>query len=105
VSVWLIVRSEKDGSCKDALECLDDPPIVPAVLRQVKKIKHLSGAVKVNGAAFLADGERRYPDRNQAVLAERKAIGWMAGDLQKKLSVASGVDELILWRAAKRDAT
>jgi hypothetical protein len=81
VSLRLIVCAEEDGGCKDTLEGLHDSPIMPPVFRQMKEVEHLSGAIKVNGAAFLADGERRYPDWDKAVLAEGKAVGWMASNL------------------------
>jgi len=80
VSIWLIVCSEKDGGSKDSLECLDNPPVVTAVLCQVKKVEHLSGAVEANGATFLLYGERGYPDGNETVLAEGQTISWMPGN-------------------------
>ena len=97
----LIVCSEEDGGCKDTLECLDDSPIMAPVLRQVKEIEHLSGTMKANGATFLADGESRYPDGDEAVLPEGKSIIGVTGDLQEKFSVVPGMYELVLWRAAE----
>ena len=103
VPVRLIVRTEKDGRCEDSLKCLDDPPIVATVFRQVKEVEHLRGALKANDAAFLANGECRYPDGYEAVLTEWKPVNWMACDLQKELSVVPGVNELFLWRATEGD--
>jgi hypothetical protein len=104
VSFRLIVCTDEDGRCKDSLKCLDDPPIVAAVFRQVKKVEHLSGAGKANGATFLADGERCYPDRDKAVLAEGKAETWMACDLQEEPSITPRMDELVSWGATEGDA-
>ena len=104
MSVRLIVCSEEDGSGKDSLKGLDDPPIVAPVLRQVKEVQHLSCAIEANGATFLADGERGYPDGDEAVLTEWKPVAWMTCDLQKELSVVPGVNELVPRRATEGDA-
>jgi len=101
----LIVCTEEDGRCKDTLECLDDSPIVTAVLRQVEEVEHLRGALEINGPTLLLDGERGYPYGDEPILAEGETESWMTGDFQEEISIASGVDESIHWRAAKRDTT
>ena len=97
VSIGLVFGTKEDRRCKDALECLDNPPVVTAVLGQVKEVEHLSGAVETNGTALLLYGERRYPNRNEAVLAEGKTKLGMARDLEEELPVVPGMDELALW--------
>jgi len=66
----VIVGAEEDGGCEDSLECLDDSVIVAAILGQMEKVEHLSSALEPNGTALLLDGERRYPDRDEAILAK-----------------------------------
>jgi len=48
----------------------------------------------VNGTALLLDGQRRDPDRNQAILAEGQTKTWMGDDLQKELAVLTTMNQL-----------
>jgi hypothetical protein len=54
--------------------------------------------------AFLLNSERRYPDGNEAVLAEGQAKFGVTGDIEKESAVAAGMSELGTGRAAKRNA-
>jgi hypothetical protein len=64
LSIRLIICAKEDRGCKDSLECMDNPPVVTAVLGQVKEIEHLSGAAEANHTAFLLYGERGHPNGN-----------------------------------------
>lgn len=55
--------------------------------------------------ALLLDGQRREPDRNQAILAEGQTKSWMGDDLQKELAVLTTVDQLPTRWAAQGEAT
>ena len=71
---------------------------------EAEEIEHLMGSIKVDGAAFLLDGESGYPNGDQAILAEGQAKIGMRRDLQKKLSVPSCMGQLTRLGAAERQA-
>jgi hypothetical protein len=96
----LFIGAEEDGGCKDALESLDNPPIVSAVLRQAEEVKNLGSAVEADDTAFLLDRECGYPDGNETVLAKGKAEAGVTRDIEEESPVASGMSELILGRAS-----
>jgi hypothetical protein len=70
IGVGVILGSEEDGRCEDSLKALNHSPIMATVGSEPEEIEHLKGSVKVDGAAFLLDGESGYPNGDQAILAE-----------------------------------
>ena len=48
----------------------------------------------MNGTALLLHGQRRDPDRNQAILAEGQTKTWMGDNLQKELAVLATMNQL-----------
>jgi len=102
-STRLVVGAEEDGSGKDSLESLDDPPIVTAVLGQAEEVKDLGRALEADDTAFLPHGESGYPNGNEAVLTKGKAESRVTRDIEKELPVASGVSELVFRWAAQGD--
>lgn len=105
ISIGMILRAEEDGRCEDSLETLNHSPIVATVGSEPEEIEHLEGSVKVDGAAFVLDGESSYPNGNQSILAEGQAKLRVRRDLQKELSVPSRMGQLTGLRAAERQAT
>jgi hypothetical protein len=104
ISIGVILGAEKDGCCEDSLKALNNSPIMTTVGSEAEEIKHLKGSVKVDGAAFLLNGESGYPNGDQAILAEGQAKLGVRRDLQKKLSVPSCMGQLTRLRAAERQA-
>ena len=45
------------------------------------------------------------PKRDEAILAEWKSKAWVSDDLKRELAVASGMRQLVWWRAAQRNTT
>jgi hypothetical protein len=103
VSTRLIVGAEEDGRGKGSLESLNDPPMMATVLGQAEEVKDLGSAEEADDTAFLLDRKCGYPDRNETVLAERKAEAGVTRDIKEELPVASGVSELTFWWAAQWD--
>jgi hypothetical protein len=53
---------------------------------------------------FLTKCQGSNPNRNEAVLPERKAIIWMSDDVKEKASVPPFINELIVRNRPKRNA-
>ena len=70
ISIRVILGAEEDGRCEDSLKALNNSPIMATVGSEAEEIEHLKGSFKVDGAAFLLDGESGYPNGDQAILAE-----------------------------------
>ena len=68
ISIGLILGAEEDGRCEDSLKALNNSPIMATVGSEAEEIEHLKGSFKVDGAAFLLDGESGYPNGDQAIL-------------------------------------
>jgi hypothetical protein len=105
VPIRLIVGAEEDRRCEDALKALRNAAIMAAIFREAKEVQHLCSAVELDCPALLLDSERRDPNGNQPVLAERQTKFGMRGDFKKELTVASCVCKLIFGRRAKWKAT
>ena len=58
----------------------------------------------MNGTALLLHGQRRDPDRNQAILAEWQTKTWMGDDLQEELAVLTTMNQLPGRRAAQGES-
>jgi|SRR5579875_1128686 len=106
IPIGLVVGSEEDRRSEDSLKALCDAPVVSAVLRQPEKFQHLGGASETNGAAFLAEGERCYPNRNQPILAKGQAEIRMSDDVKEEASIPALINKLIFanwtqWNAAQ----
>jgi len=104
ISVRMILGAEEDGRCEDSLKALNNSPIMATVGSEAEEIEHLKGSFKVDGAAFLLDGESGYPNGDQAILAEGQAKLGVRRDLQKKLSISSCMGQLTRLGAAERQA-
>jgi hypothetical protein len=102
-AIWLVFGPEEDRRREDAMEALHNSAIMAALLGELEEVQHLSGAFEVNDAAFLLNSERRYPDGNEAVLAEGRAKLRVASDIQKESSVAARVNQVRSRRMAKRN--
>ena len=100
----VVLGPEEDRGGKDAMETLDDSAIMAAVLGQAEEVEHLGGAFETDDPASLLDGERRYPDGNEAVLAERAGQIRMAGDVEKEFAIPPRVSKLGPWWPAERNA-
>ena len=70
ISIGVILGAEEDSRCEDSLKALDNSPIMATIGSEAEEIEHLKGSFKVDGAAFLLDGESGYPNGDQAILAE-----------------------------------
>jgi hypothetical protein len=70
ISVGVILGAEEDGRREDSLKSLNNSPIMATIGSEAEEIEHLKGSFKVDGAAFLLDGESGYPNGDQAILAE-----------------------------------
>jgi hypothetical protein len=70
VGIGTILRPEEDRRCEDSLKALNHSLIMATVGSEPEEIEHLKGSFKVDGAAFLLDGESGYPNGDQAILAE-----------------------------------
>jgi hypothetical protein len=104
ISIRMILGAEEDGRCEDSLKALNNSPIMTTVGSEAEEIEHLKGSLKVDGAAFLLDGESGYPNGDQPILAEGQAKLGVRRDLQKKLSVPSCMRQLTRLGAAERQA-
>ena len=104
IGIGTILRPEEDRRCEDSLETLNNSPIMATVGSEAEEIEHLKGSVKVDGAAFLLDGESGYPNGDQPILAEGQAKLGVRRDLQKELSVPSCMGQLTRLGAAERQA-
>lgn len=71
-AVRLVLRSEKDGGGKDALEALHRATAIAAVLGKAEEVQHLGSALEANGAGLLSECKCGYPDGNKAVLPKGK---------------------------------
>lgn len=100
----MVLSPEEDRGSKDAMEALHNSAVMAAVLGEPEEVQHVSGTLEVHVPAFLLDGERRYPDGNEAILAEGQAEFRMAGDIEKESPVAPRVNQLRSGRSAERDA-
>ena len=105
IGIGVILGAEEDGRCEDSLKALNNSPIMATVGSEAEEIEHLKGSFKVDGAAFLLDGESGYPNGDQAILAEGQAKLGVRRDLQKELSVPSRMGQLTRLGAAARQAT
>ena len=105
ISIRTILRAEEDGRCEDSLKALNNSPIMATVGSEAEEIEHLMGSLKVDGAAFLLDGESGYPNGDQSILAEGQAILGVRRDLQKEPSVPSCMGQLTRLGSAERQAT
>ena len=101
----MILRAEEDGRREDSLKTLNNSPIMATIGSEAEEIEHLKGSFKVDGAAFLLDGESGYPNGDQAILAEGQAKLGVRRDLQKELSVPSCMGQLTRLGAAEWQAT
>jgi tRNA-binding EMAP/Myf-like protein len=70
ISIGMILGAEEDGCCEDSLKALNNSPVMATVGSEAEEIEHLKGGLKVDGAAFLLDGESGYPNGDQPILAE-----------------------------------
>jgi len=100
----IFIGAEEDAGRKDALETLDEPAVVNAVLWKLQELEQLGGSLKVNGTALLLHGQRRDPDRNQAILAKGQTKTLMGDDLQKELAVLTTMNQLLGRGAAQGEA-
>lgn len=98
VGIRLFFSSEEDRGAENALERFGHTPIVKSVFGQAEEVEHLGGGIKMNLAGFLPDGERGHPDRDQAVLAERKTELGMSDDLKEEITIPPGMRALVLRR-------
>lgn len=105
VGIRRFCSSEEDRGAENALERFGQTPIVKSVFGQAEEVEHLGGGIKMNLPGFLPDGECGHPDRDQAVLAERKTELGMPDDLKKEMAIAPGMRTLVLRRATQRDTT
>ena len=71
------------------MKCAHEPPILGSTLLHAEGVQHLCRTAESNDSALLFDCQRREEYRNQTVLTPGQPIGWMAGDLKKKLPVAA----------------
>jgi len=99
----LLFGAEEDRRGENTLETLHHAAVIAAVLGKAKKLQHLSGTAKTNGAILLAKGERGNPDGYEPVLAKRQSEIGMADDVKEELSVASSVNELIAGDGPQRN--
>jgi hypothetical protein len=104
IGIRMILRAEEDGRCENSLKALDNSPIMATIRSEPEEIEHLKGSFKVDGAAFLLDGESGYPNGDQAILAEGQAKVGVRRNLQKEFSVSSPMGQLTTLRAAERQA-
>ena len=104
-SFRMILGAEEDGRCEDSLKALNNSPIMATVGSEAEEIEHLKGSFKVDGAAFLLDGESGYPNGNQPVLAVGQSKVGVRSNLEKELSVLPCMGQLTKLRAAERQAT
>jgi hypothetical protein len=100
----MIFSAKEDRGGKDAMKPLYDSMVMTAIFGEAEEIKDLGGTVETNDPAFLLNGECRYPDGNQTVLAEGESKVRMAGDIEKKSSVTPPVNELRDGRATEWNA-
>ena len=96
VAARLILCSEKDGGSKDALEALHHAPVIAAILGEPEELQYLGSAPETDGAVLLPEGERGYPNRNEAVLTERQTEVGMSENMKEEIPVAALVKELML---------
>jgi len=104
-AIWLVFGPEEDRRGEDAMEALHNSAVMAAVLGEPEEVQHLSSAFEMDNPAFLLNGERRYPDGNEAVLAEGQAVFRVASDIEKQPAVPAGVNQLRSGRSAKRNPT
>ncbi len=103
-ATWLILSTEENCGGEDALKALYESPIMASVLGKAEEIQHSGGAVEVDDATLLLDGERRDPNRDKTILPKGQAKSGMASDVEKEFSIAPAMCQLVLWRAAKWNA-
>jgi hypothetical protein len=105
IRIGVIVGAEEDRGCEDSLEALNHPSIMTTIGSKTKEIEHLEGSIKADGTAFLLDSQGRYPYGDQAVLTEGQTKLGMSRNLEKELSVPSGMSQLVgLWAGERQAA-
>ena len=104
IRVGVIVGAEEDRCCENSLEALNHPPVVATIGRKTEEVEHLKGGIKADDTASLLDSQGGYPYGDQSVLTEGQTILGMSGDLEKELSVPSGMGQLARLRASERQA-
>jgi hypothetical protein len=97
-SCRLILRTEKNGGCEDALKALCYAPVVTAILGKPEEIQNLGCTMETDCSTLLPKGKRRDPDRNQAVLTKRQAKVWMPDDLKEEFAIPPFVSKLIFGK-------
>jgi hypothetical protein len=102
-AIRLVFGPEEDRGGEDAMEALHNSAVMAAILGEPEEVQHLSSAFEMDDPAFLLNGERRYPDGNEAVLAEGQAEFRVASDIEKESAVAARVNELRAGWPPKRN--
>ena len=92
-SLPLHVHPEEDGCSEDALKAIDQAAVGLAVLVEAEGVKDLGGALEENNSILLPECECRYPDGDEAVLAEGQTELGMPGNLQGEFSIAALMKE------------
>jgi hypothetical protein len=90
----LRVRAKEDRCSENALESSYETSVLGSALLHPKGVQHFSCAAKPNYPVLLTNGERRQKDRNDPILAPRKAVRRMSGHLKQKMSIPPFVQEL-----------
>jgi hypothetical protein len=100
----LDVSSKEDRRAKDALESRDQSPVLCPSLLHAKGLQHLRRTSELYHLGLLADCQCGQKDRDQPVLPPRKSVGWVAGHLERELTIAPFVEQLSCGRLLNRQS-
>ena len=89
VSGGLIFRPEEDGGGEDTFESVFDSPVVEAIGLEAEEGEHLRGALKADDPAFLFQGERCNPNRDEAILTEGQTVVGVTEYLKEKFAAVA----------------
>lgn len=84
----LVIGSEENCGAEEPLEAVDEAAVVRAVFGKMEEVEHLGGGIEMKFAGFLPQRERRYPDGDETVLAEREPKIRMSDDVEKESAIA-----------------
>jgi len=74
IAAGLVFGTEENRRSKNPLKALRAPAVISTIFRESEEVEHLGSTAETYRAAFLTKGKRSNPNRNEAILAERKAI-------------------------------
>jgi hypothetical protein len=95
---------QKNGGAKDPLKTIHKAAISFAVFEEAEEIENLGRGPEAHDPAALPNGDGRYPDWNEPILAVGQSELGMAEHLKEELSISPCVKRLVGRESAERES-